>query len=302
MCSLSAAVGAASRTVSIIDMRTYHAAPLGSTNGHCVAFSPDGKILAVGCADGSIELWPLDATGQVKPYVVKKHSGLVWMLAFSPDGKTLASGGADNNVVIWDVLTAEDLMTFKQNGTVEALRFSPDGRILATAGHEPSRGSVCLWCAPLDDNGSQSPLQPSGGPRFSDRSAGLDSGTTTRPAFPDATTKMSGQSVPIDYSQSDRRPADPSTPLNTGYSQPSDDRYGERRCRGKTSARRSLTINPTTNLPAARRPIPRFRSATAVRSPGQGRGVPVIATRVLRCSRDTRLITLRRDAIRHSGA
>jgi WD40 repeat protein len=225
VCSLSAAVGTASRTVSIIDTHTYRASPLGSTNGQCVAFSPDGKILAVGCADGSVELWPLDSQGG-KPYVVKKHSGLVWMLAFSPDGKTLASGGADNNVVIWDVLTAEDLMTFKHNGTVEAVRFSPDGRILASAGHEPSRGSVCLWRAPLDDDGSQSPLQPAGGPRFSDRSTGLDSGMVTRPAYPDATARPSGPSVPIDYSQSASRSTDPSTPLNTGYSQPADDRYG----------------------------------------------------------------------------
>ncbi len=229
VCSLSAAVGTASRTVSIVDTQTYRASPLGSTNGQCVAFSPDGKLLAVGCADGSVELW-VDFSGQTKPFVVKKHSGLVWMLAFSPDGRTLASGAEDNNVVVWDVLTAQDLMTLKHNGRVEAVRFSADGQILATAAHEPSRGSVCLWRAPLNDDGLQGPALPPGGAGFSTRSAAQDSGFPSRSAgpagYPDAAATAPGPSVPLNYSQPDRRPADPSTPLNTAVSQPEDDRYG----------------------------------------------------------------------------
>ncbi len=225
VCSLSAAVGPASRTVSIIDAHTFHATQLGSSSGHCVAFSPDGRILAVGCADGSIELWPLDSQGQMKPFVVKKHQGLVWMVAFSADGRTLASGSADNNVILWDVLTGEDLMTLKHNGTVEALRFSPDGRILATAAHEPARGDVCLWRAPLDDEGTQNSLRGASGPAFSDRSTSLDSSMASRPAYPDST---SAPSAVGSYSQQpDRKPLDPSAPLPSArYSDSSDDRYG----------------------------------------------------------------------------
>ncbi len=225
VCSLSAAVGPASRTVSIIDTRTLRAQQLQSTNGHCVAFSPDGRILAVGCADGSIELWPLDSQGQMKPFVVKKHQRLVWMVAFSPDGRTMASGSEDNNVVLWDVLTGEDLMTLKHNGTIEALRFSPDGRILATAAHEPARGDVCLWRAPLDDEGAQNSLRPASGTTFSDRSTSLDSATASRPAYPDAT---SAPSAAASYSrQPDRKALDPSAPLpSSGYPDSSDDRYG----------------------------------------------------------------------------
>ena len=98
MCSLSAAVGTAARTVDIIDLRNGHATPIGSTGGHSVAYSPDGHILAVGCANGQVDLWPLDGTpsasGTMKSFALKKHQALVWALAFSPDGKTLASGGA----------------------------------------------------------------------------------------------------------------------------------------------------------------------------------------------------------------
>ncbi len=107
----------------------------------------------------------------MKPFALKKHQALVWTLAFSPDGKTLASGSADNNVVIWDVPTGEDLMTLKHNGTVEALRFSPDGRILASAAHEPSRGSVCLWRAPADEEAPANTLRANDGPTVFDRPA-----------------------------------------------------------------------------------------------------------------------------------
>ena len=224
VCSLSAAVGQASRTVSIIDLRTGHAASIDSPMGHSVAFSPDGRTLAVGCTNGEIDLWPLDGapsgSGTMKPFIVKKHQALVWSLAFSPDGMTLASGAADNNVVIWDVPTGEDLMTLKQNGMVEALQFSPDGRILATAAHEPARGSVSLWRAPVDDDTGGNPLR-SGGPALT-RSSNIDSAAPMRPMSADASA---GQSRPT--AGHNTRPVGPSAaPGPAGYSRSDDDRYG----------------------------------------------------------------------------
>jgi len=224
VCSLSAAVGQAARTVDLIDLRTGHATSIATSGGQCVAFSPDGRYLAVGCANGEIDLCPLDSSGGAKPIVLKKHQSLVWMLAFSPDGRTMASGGADNNVIIWDMATGEDLMTLKHNGTVEALKFSPDGRILATAAHEPARGSVCLWRAPADDDSPQNTLRPTTGPATVDRSTGLDNATALRPAYPDAVSSPSGPAL---NAQPASRPLDPSAPLPTaGNSAPGDDRYG----------------------------------------------------------------------------
>jgi WD40 repeat protein len=230
VCSLSAAVVQAAHTVNIIDLRSGRATFINSPMGQSVAFSPDGLTLAVGCADGEIDLWPLDSapsSGAMKPCVVKKHTGLVWSLAFSPDSKTLASGSADNNVVIWDVPTGEDLMTLKHNGGVEALRFSRDGQLLATAAHEPSRGSVCLWHAPPDEDAPLNSLR-AGGPTTFDRPANLDAVTTMRSAYPEPTGTPAGTPAgpPAAWpGQGNRRGAGPAAPSGPGFAPPENGRY-----------------------------------------------------------------------------
>jgi WD40 repeat protein len=66
-----------------------------------LAFSPRGRTLTWGTADGMIELW--DAGGNQRLSVWRGHSGAVVSLAFSRDGKTLASGGNDAAVRVWEV-------------------------------------------------------------------------------------------------------------------------------------------------------------------------------------------------------
>lgn len=69
----------------------------------CLTVSPDGELLAIGHADGHIQLWGL--TDQRRVGTLKAHQGPIYSVSFSPDGRWLASGGADDMVCLWDLAT-----------------------------------------------------------------------------------------------------------------------------------------------------------------------------------------------------
>ncbi len=139
--------------VFLLDVATGRSVTLASNRPQAAAVSPDGQLLAIGCATGDIELWPLASVSAmgVKPAVVPGHRGAVMSLCFSPDGSVLASGGADQNAKIWDVASGQELLSLKHTGAVEALRFSPDGMMLATADRTNVQGNVRIWGAVIDD-------------------------------------------------------------------------------------------------------------------------------------------------------
>ncbi len=96
-----------------------------------VAFSPDGKVLAVVGYNSTIRLWD-PATGKVLRDLAG-HSQYVSWTAFSPDSKTLASAGQDGTIRLWNVNNGTELAVLKGSGKeVAAVAFSPDGRFLAS--------------------------------------------------------------------------------------------------------------------------------------------------------------------------
>ncbi|MFD3942968.1 WD40 repeat domain-containing serine/threonine protein kinase [Streptomyces sp. NPDC058579] len=119
-----------------------------------LAYSPDGKTIAAGAAEGTIYLWTSAdfATAPVADTLVPGgyNTGAV---VFSPDGKTLASAGNDRTIRLWDTTTQRvratltvpkaPLIPESLGQYVSTLAFSPDGAMLATGGG--ATRAMWLW-------------------------------------------------------------------------------------------------------------------------------------------------------------
>lgn len=106
-----------------------------------VAFSPDGKTLASGSRDKTIEVWDLKQGRRW--YTLTGHEEAVETLAYSPDGKVLASGSRDNTIEIWDLDKGKRWYTLVGHSDwVYSVAFSPTEEILASGGRDKS---IEIW-------------------------------------------------------------------------------------------------------------------------------------------------------------
>ncbi|HYH67029.1 MAG TPA: protein kinase [Urbifossiella sp.] len=115
------------------------------TTAYAVAFHPAEPLLAVGGADGYVQLWNTDLGVRLlrQPW----HSGNIYDVAFSPDGKLFASTNRDGAVA---VRRTSDFALVKELRLVTDARrvvFGADSRMLATLSHD---GEIALWDAAED--------------------------------------------------------------------------------------------------------------------------------------------------------
>ena len=69
------------------------------------AFSPDGKLLASACWDGTVKLWDVP-NGKLRA-TLKGNVSRFYSVAFTPDGTTLIAGGGTprhpGQIMLWDI-------------------------------------------------------------------------------------------------------------------------------------------------------------------------------------------------------
>jgi WD40 repeat protein len=106
-----------------------------------MAFSPDGKLLAVGGSDTQVHLFNVADGKAVRS--MPGHTGPITALAFYPGGSVLASGSKDRTARLWEPASGRAIKTLDGHASwVEAIAFVARGTRLASAGADQT---VHVW-------------------------------------------------------------------------------------------------------------------------------------------------------------
>jgi WD40 repeat protein len=114
-----------------------------------LAFSPDGKWLAVRHEAGAVALWDARTRRFQSELPAKAARGFRWCnkaLAFSPRGDLLARGNADAGgqpvVSLRDLSEQRDIVHLPLTADLVSVTFSPDAAAMATLDYD---GRICVW-------------------------------------------------------------------------------------------------------------------------------------------------------------
>ncbi|KAG2146838.1 WD40-repeat-containing domain protein [Suillus clintonianus] len=109
---------------------------------YALALSPDGKMIACGREDGSVQRWNTD--GEMIAGVWTGHSNAVRSLSWSPSGDHLASGSKDGTILIRKAESGQVEVGPIETEQIDvcALAYSPSGNRIASGGESDT---ICIW-------------------------------------------------------------------------------------------------------------------------------------------------------------
>jgi RNA polymerase sigma factor (sigma-70 family) len=106
-----------------------------------LAFSRDGKMLAVGTHNPGLQLWDIASAKMIRG-IGDPASSSVGAVAFSADGKMLAAGSWDR-IVLYDPITGKEIKHLEAAmQAVNGVAFTPDGKTLVSGSQN---GGIRIW-------------------------------------------------------------------------------------------------------------------------------------------------------------
>lgn len=118
-----------------------------------LAIDPAGNLLAVGGANGQLELWGTHGEGQMAQ--LREQGPAVHGLAFRPDGRLLAVQQAEGQLTVWDVPGRNILRQFSLSPEAGQVAFVPAGLSLT-----PFANPLATTLYHLDNGQPLGPISP----------------------------------------------------------------------------------------------------------------------------------------------
>ena len=130
----------------------------GSTWISSAAWHHDGRILAAGAADGTVNVWDVESGRQLA--ILQGHTTRVLCVTFSYDGRLLVSKSADETIRFWRTGTWEGLipLLMESGDNLAGLAYHPEGHVLAT--RDDRKNVIRVWDLDVDFLLNTSPAVP----------------------------------------------------------------------------------------------------------------------------------------------
>jgi WD40 repeat protein len=138
------AVGSEGNETTLWDLTTSRVIRSLPGGSSKVAFSADGRLLANSWG-ATVYLWEVATGRQVGE--LRKRSQDAAAVAVSPNGKYLATGSTTGQVLLWDLSAGKEPLALPDHGQqrVHSLAFSPDSQRLAAGGGHEAEGELTVW-------------------------------------------------------------------------------------------------------------------------------------------------------------